>query len=166
MVATRKKRSKTVDLFIVTELIKEGERPQHIYTITASQEEANEYVNKKLQLDNKDHFKSWCELRNLDINGADTWNSYVGEVLLPNTPVPLFAISKVIYRVEDMAGLLRLFNRCKAIGCSYDNEVETVCSTLYDSIPNNPMGGECKDPLTEALKSGLNSIDANKNNKA
>lgn len=126
-----RKKDKSIELlFILDEsnpYLDEDKLILNILSVVATQEEAEEYIDKRLFTINFEHFKSWCELRNLAI-GKDSWLQYK---LLVYNPY-YYEKTKVDY--HSIASLMRMFYGCTPIGCSYDTIIET--SALLDRLDN------------------------------
>jgi hypothetical protein len=120
---------KTVKLFVVSSLIDEDGKVMSVdnlrfYTITETIEEAKDYVNRRLYLDNRDHFVGWCNLRNINPDDDSNWEQYLTST--NNIQFGKYLINKVTYRLKDVALIFRMFNNCIPIGASYEEEVELV----------------------------------------
>lgn len=115
-------KDKSISLFFISDkdnpYLDEDNKIPNILSVVSNENEAEEYIDKRLFIDNCDHFSSWCELRELEIN-RDSWLKYKSNIYNPYT----YELNEVSYKV--MASLLRLFYGCAPIGCSYDTLIET-----------------------------------------
>lgn len=146
------KREKIIDLFVVTinytGIETEGENfdPNKInfLTIASKKEECIEYINRRLLLENKEHFIGWCGLRDLDYKDFESWKAYVAST--GNVSMNKYVVSKVKYRIKDVATIFRMFNECVPIGVSYETDAEMV--NFMQKLPK-----ETVDKIEEELKS-------------
>lgn len=148
-----KKKPKDVDLYIVTlnYFPKDVDINKLIfYTITSTKEDCEEYINKRLFVENREHYESWCGLRGYDFKDMSKWKEYLtgGTVDLRK-----YIISKVTYKVKDIATIFRMFNNCTPLGTSYDNEneimrfIEQLMAEMPEEIEKMKNGEEIKETL-------------------
>lgn len=138
-----KRKPKQITLFAVTQNYIDTDvavRPEDLvfYTLTSTRQEAEEYINKRLYIENKQHFKSWCELRELDFLDVDSWFAYVDSGGLTDEKLIKYIITKVRYRVRDVATVFRMHNKSIPIGTSYEEAIEyfNIIEHLSDEQAN------------------------------
>ena len=93
------------------------------YTVSYNLEDCNEYIECKLYDDNESHYLQWCALRNLQPQDTYSWDKYFDTVLYDNIP---YKVIKMQVFFSDLLALVRLFEHCQPIGCSFDREVEKL----------------------------------------
>ena len=129
MQKTRKTRNKKIKLLFILDkdnlYIDEKTKLPNILSVVTTKEEADEYIDRRLFVENFDHYSSWCALRELDKN-IDSWSSYKKLIDIPY----YYEETKVDYKI--ISGLLRIFYGCAPIGCSFDTLIET--STLLSRL--------------------------------
>ena len=92
-------------------------------TLVSSIADAREYVERLIQVDHFEHFKSWAELRELDLNSDEAWNTYADTCVDPKEWAN-YVIAKMHYKHSDVAAMLRIFAHAVPLGCSYENSFE------------------------------------------
>lgn len=122
--------------------MKKNDPEKKIYTLTSSIENAYEYLNHLLQVEHFDHFKSWANLKGLDINDEATWTEYIANCIELDE-IAQYVVSKVLYTNESVAAMLRIFAKCIPLNCSFEHPSE-MKKYLQDT--------EMKAQLLEALK--------------
>ena len=105
-------------------LIYRNEDPSSLVTVLADKKQIDEFINRMIIVDNWDHFKMWCDLRNLDYKSTEEAESKY-----------TFIVKKTLYTKEALASILRMFNGCVPVGCSYENPVEaTYANLIYSKL--------------------------------
>ena len=104
-------------------VLKKSDSEKKIYTLTTSVNDAMEYAESMIQLDHFEHYSKWCDLRNLDMNDLNTWNTYYDNCVNDEEKMD-YAITKISYSGKYVASMLRMFANCIPLGCSYENEAE------------------------------------------
>lgn len=99
------------------------EAPDKFLTVTTKKDEAVEYALKLLKLEHLSHFQSWCILRNYSSNCPESWDIYFNDCI-SEAEKHDYIISKISYKLKDLAGIIRMFGGCVPLGCSYDLPVE------------------------------------------
>ena len=82
---------------------------------------------------NFDHFKSWCELRELDFKEPLSWELYKNFVRMDLSG---YRIRKFKFDKKELASILRMNYGCVPLGCSYESEMEKIIliNTIFDSV--------------------------------
>lgn len=119
----------------------------NILCVTSTKKEAEEYINKRLYIENYKHYCSWCELKGF-IQDNYSWNYYKKTVINNNY---FYTKSKVNY--NTLSGLLRIFYGCTPLGCSFDTLAEQTATIFRNS-----------EELEDMIENYLNPT--NKNNQA
>jgi hypothetical protein len=147
-----KKKPKSIELFVVTPNFPNPTEDFDLskiifYTITETQKQSEEYINRRLYLENKEHFTRWCELRELDYKDNNSWELYAKST--GNIPFNKFVISKVTYKLSDVASLFRMFNGCIPIGTTYEDSTEVI--QFMQNLPKESLD-KIEQNLKEAFK--------------
>ena len=127
--------NKTVPLYLVYK----NENPESLITVLANEKQINEFIDKMILVDNWDHFKMWCNLRKLDYKNVNSQYSYIDNYIETNPEETeskyTFIVKKTFYTREALSSILRMFNGCVPIGCSYENPVEiTYANLIYSKL--------------------------------
>ena len=137
--------------------VKNTDDMNQILTLTETKDQAMEFGYKYLRMKHFDHFKMWCELRNLDVTDIESWDSYFVTVL-PYEEKAKYVIIKKIYTHDEMAAFMRMFLRCAPIGCDYENDQELLYfqQLMYSQeIASNLMKSDLADRLKEMIDKEL-----------
>lgn len=113
------KNNKKISFFIV----QDNKDSPNFLTVTCKKEDAVDFAYKYLRVKNFDHFKLWCDLRELDPQSDSAWERYF-QTCLTIEEKRKYLIRKVTYKMNDLAAILRMFGGCLPIGCSFDTESE------------------------------------------
>lgn len=116
-------------LFLVT--LATDKHLNHVYTITEKKKQAEEWINKMTYIENRKHFKMWCELKGVTSDPEndgfnESWCQYYDSCI--STADPKYVMSKVSYKPANIATLFRIYNKCVPIGCSYDEDIEIAAA--------------------------------------
>lgn len=135
-----------VTLYMVTLSKIETPEQMRFFTITDNKKDCELYINKKLKIDYIEHFKMWCDLREIPMND-DSWSKYVMTDFVDKRK---YVIRRMKYKVKDLASILRLSNGCIPIGCGYESkeEYEAFLRTLPPEKLeefNKKLEEECND---------------------
>ena len=122
----KKQKAKSVSFWFIRDTRKlfldEANSIPNIVSLTTTPEEAEEFISRKLMGERSEHFKSWCDLRDLKQN-AESWDKYYRKVLRDSNPYTYY---KLEVDVRSVAGICRIFYGCVPIGCSFDTLIETI----------------------------------------
>ena len=113
-------KKKKITLYTVRSL----DNPLKIWCITTTKEEAEEYINKRLVIENMQDFESWCfynQIKNEDKPAA--WIKYFN-TRLPEEEKLKYRYYKTQYRDHEIAAILRLFTNCESLDCSFEAPFE------------------------------------------
>lgn len=150
-----KKKPKLIELFVVTHNFFGQEQINlneiNFLTITDKKEHCEEYVNRRLFLENKEHFKGWCDLRELNYQDSKSWELYIKST--GNIALGKYVISKIKYKVEDVATIFRMFNGCAPIGTTYEEKMEVI--HYMQNLPQESID-RIEQSLKEDLENKLN----------
>lgn len=131
---------KKIRCYIVKNIL----NPLKIYTLTTTKKEAEEYINKRLFLENQEDFDSWCFYHKVPENERDSyWPQYFNKRLSPEKKLQ-YTYFKAYYTLDEVCSMIRMFCGCQPIGCSYDTDYEnlyiskkqTIESTLTRELNN------------------------------
>lgn len=92
-------------------------------TLSDNRSDIVEYLMIFMQLKHKDHFESWCEIRELDKADVNNWFTYYNDCVDIEEKFD-FQLLKVKYTVKDIMVIMRMFGNCFPIGCSFEKEAE------------------------------------------
>jgi hypothetical protein len=147
-----KKKPKIIELFVVTNNIPFDGNDVDLsslkfFTITDKKEHCEEYVNRRLFLEHKEHFVSWCGLRELDYKDTSSWELYIKST--NNIPFGKYVISKIKYKLDDVATIFRMFNGCVPIGTTYEDRMEVI--QFMQNLPQKSLD-RIEQGLRESFK--------------
>ena len=142
-----KRREKKIEFYVAIEKAD----PTKFLCITNKKEEAIEYIIQHFKFLKMEHFKMWCNCRNLNINDDAAWFKYFNDVVTVEEKNE-YQVNKIGYTHSNLSALLRMFSGCVPIGCSFDTPAEyqyfdNKLKSL-DAVLNNP---ELKNGLEKAL---------------
>ena len=122
--------NKTVPLYLVYK----NENPESLVTVLANEKQINEFIDKMILVDNWEHFKMWCNLRKLDYKNVNSQYFYIDNYIETNPEEVkskyTFIVKKTLYTKEALSSILRMFNGCVPVGCSYEYPVEVTYANL------------------------------------
>lgn len=123
---------KKIKLFLVT--LMEDENYEELFTITCKRKQAEEYINKRIYIESKEHFDAWCGLKGFDCSEGGkefdrAWMKYFNDVVATNPPK--YKIIELTYDASGVALMFRIYNQCLPIGCSYDEAIEAASVIHY-----------------------------------
>lgn len=111
-------------------LVYKSEDANSLVTVLEKEYQINEFINRNIIVHNYNHFKAWCKLREMDYTKIESENAYIDNFLDTATEESLnkytYIVKKVYYTKTALASILRMFNGCLPLGCSYETEVEDV----------------------------------------
>ena len=137
---------KKIKLFLVT--LAEDDHCEKLFTVTCKRKQAEEYINKRIYIDSKEHFDAWCGLKGFDCSkgGKDfyrAWAKYFNDVIAENPPK--YKIIGLTYDASGVALMCRIYDRCLPIGCSYDESIEAASVIQYlGSQLDDALGADTK----------------------
>lgn len=112
--------NKKITQYIVTNDCKSTE-DMEIFTVVCKKEQACEYIEQRVKLDNAEHFISWCNLRNLNPGDQMSWEKYAVSC---DVSFDKYVFKKVKIDERGIAAICRMCNHCLPIGCSFDEPAE------------------------------------------
>ena len=112
-------RNKRITFYVVQDEL----NPVNFLTLTCSKKDAIEFAYTYLKIQHIEHFKLWCDLRELDYNTEMAWELY-SRKCITKEELKRYRIRKVSYTFNAVASMLRMFGRCNPIGCSFDTPTE------------------------------------------
>lgn len=131
-------------------LIYKDDKCNELLTVVSSKKQINEFIDRMIIVDNWEHYMLWCDLKSIDYKDVSNHKKYIDNYIITN-PEEVnskysFVIQKVIYTKDLFASILRMFNGCTPIGCSYENTCElTYITELYSKlIKDNDIEDENK----------------------
>lgn len=131
-------KEKAIDLYVVTPNMgnkKEFDLSNVVfYTITSKKKDCEEYINRRVFIENREHYVSWCGIRGLNYKDDKSWEQYI---TTSDININKYVISKINYKIKDVATIFRLFNHCVPVGASYEEEYEVI--QLLQSIPKKSL---------------------------
>ena len=104
--------------------VRSFDNPLKIWCITTTKAEAEEYINRRLVVENMQDFESWCfynQIKNEDKPAA--WIKYFN-TRLPEEEKLKYRYYKTQYRDHEIAAILRLFTNCESLDCSFEAPFE------------------------------------------
>lgn len=104
--------------------------PEELVTILTKKSDIDEYIERRILLDNYEHYKMWCELKGLDINSLENEKEYVYNHIEYSDDEEInkytFCMRKVYYSIDNIASSLRMFYNCIPVGCTYEDKNEFI----------------------------------------
>ena len=92
-------------------------------TLSDKEDDCLEYIYIKEVQEHAEHFYLWCESRKLDPMDTSNWKAY-RDITLGNTCD--YRIIPFDISWEDLLAMIRMFQCCKPIGCSYERTLEVM----------------------------------------
>lgn len=110
-------------------------------TILNKLSDIDEYINRRILVDNYTHFKLWCELHNYNPEDKSAMEEYIQSILSGLTIDDLkqydFVVKKAVYDPNRLSSLLRMFYSCVPVGCSWEQPSEVIYTNiLYNNLRN------------------------------
>lgn len=110
-------------------------------TILNKLSDIDEYINRRILVDNYTHFKLWCELHNYNPEDKSAMEEYIQSILSGLTIDDLkqydFVVKKAVYDPNRLSSLLRMFYSCVPVGCSWEQPSEVIYTNiLYNNLKN------------------------------
>ena len=120
-------------------LVYRNENPASLVTVLADKKQIDEFIDRMIIVDNWDDYKLWCNLRNLDYKNLESYYSYIDNYIATNPEEVeskyTFIVTKTFYTKEALSSILRMFNGCVPLGCSYESPVEiTYANLIYSKL--------------------------------
>ena len=112
-------------------LVCEADNDESIVCVCSTVKEIGEFINSKILVDHFDHYKRWCELKNIDFNDITSKRSYLINYFNNSSEETLdkysYIIKKINYDKATVAAVLRILHGYIPLGCSYESpeEVQT-----------------------------------------
>lgn len=125
----KSKKQKYVTMYGVFKSVGETYNIDDLICTTATEEEAYEYLTRKTYIDNEAHYKMWCKAHDKN-ESEEAFNEYVYTVIAEDEDYK-FSIIKMHYTYEEVASIIRCMSGYKAIGTSFESELENeITKTL------------------------------------
>lgn len=146
----RDRKDKKVPMFLVTNeddlYFNEEKGLVKFQCITYTEDQAIEYIETVLFMNHKDHYKMWCELRDLEL-GADSWGAYKKITGVHN---PYF-YKKVNFNYSTLASMLRVQSDYTPLGCSFELPEEQLfgLTKMLNSVQEEPQKQVEEEPVKE-----------------
>lgn len=93
------------------------------YSIVNTLKEAAEFMIRLSVANSGEHYLSWCGIHDLEPSNQTAINLYFHDVVEDKDAFSALAIK---YDLSKIAAILRIFNRCVPLGCSYDLDIEHI----------------------------------------
>ena len=129
------KRKKKVFVYLVYE----NEKEDSLVTILSKQEQIGEFIDRMVILDHWNHYVAWCKLRELNYKDIESEQAYIENFYKIATQEDkqnyTYIVKRVAYNTDAIASILRMFNGCVPIGCSYEFKGEfTYANMVYGDL--------------------------------
>lgn len=110
-------------------------------TILNKLSDIDEYINRRILVDNYTHFRPWCELHNRNPEDKSVMKEYIQSILSGLTPDDLkqydFVVKTAVYDANRLSSILRMFYSCVPLGCSWEQPSEVIYTNiLYNNLKN------------------------------
>lgn len=135
-------------------LIYRNEDENSLVSIVENKEQVAEFIRRSILIYHYKHFKAWCKLRRMDYRSPVSENNYIDNFIETSDEESLsqytYVIKKAYYTRSSIAAVLRMFNSCLPMGCSYETSAEDMyANLLYDQLQEvnkkeNPSDGSTK----------------------
>ncbi len=152
--------NKKITFFVVQD--KENKNPSNFLTVTCTKEDAIEYAYTYLKIQHVEHFKLWCDLRELDYNSKEAWNLY-SKKCLTTEDLKRYIIRKITYTFNELTAILRMFGNCPPLGCSFDTPTEY--SYLKYKLETQKLASYFSNAIKEAMDKKENKEEAKEDGK-
>lgn len=104
--------------------VRSFDNPLKIWCITTTKAEAEEYINRRLVVENMQDFESWCFYNQIkDEDKPAAWIKYFN-TRLPEEEKLKYRYYKTQYKDHEIAAILRLFTNCESLDCSFEAPFE------------------------------------------
>lgn len=105
-------------------LVYRNEQEDSLVTILSQQDQINEFIDRMVIIDHWKHYVAWCKLRELNYKTKTSESAYIDNFYKIATQEDIkhytYIVKKVAYNTDAIASILRMFNGCVPIGCSYE----------------------------------------------
>lgn len=120
-------------------LIYKNEDENSLVSVVEKKEDVDEFIRRSILIYHYKHFKAWCKLRNIDYRNPVSENYYISNFIETADEETLnqytYVIKKAYYTRSSIAAILRMFNSCLPMGCSYETSAEdTYANLLYNQL--------------------------------
>lgn len=136
---------KKVILFFITEnLANINDCLNHIHSIVANKSQAREYINKRVYMDNIQHFSMWCDYHERDVNDINDFYDYLNIRYKDNPdehPFLKYRVIKMKYKISDLCSIIRQLSFFQPVNASYETqeEVDYYLETLKEEGNKNDI---------------------------
>lgn len=151
---------KVVALFKV-----DDDRSTSLLTIVNNKKQAKAYANAFLRLEKINHFKLWCEYRNLDVSDTLAWEQYVQDCV-QEEELNSYRIKTCRLNKDFVLSTLRDSSKCLPLGLGYEETSEYV--NLIEFVMSQKDDPEVKEYINNLrlfdnkLDDLLNKLNLNK----
>lgn len=135
-------------------LIYKDENENSLISVVEKKQQVDEFIRRTILVYHYKHFKAWCKLKNIDYTDPLSENAYIDNFIITSDEETLnqytYIVKKAYYTKASIASILRMFNNCLPLGCSYETNAENVyANLLYDQLQEvnkkeNPSDGSTK----------------------
>lgn len=120
-------------------LVFKNEQEDSLVTILSKQGQIKEFIDKMVIIDHWDHYVAWCKLRELNYKDIESEQAYIENFYKTATQEDMqnytYIVKRAAYNTDAIASILRMFNGCVPIGCSYEFKGELAyASMIYSDI--------------------------------
>ncbi len=116
---------KKVKLYFITPYTEDrNESLKQPYTVVSDMRQARTYINMRVFLENQEHFKMWCDLHNKNFNDLNTFYNYIDIRYGDDSPYNKYDVIPVVYKVNDLCGMLRTIAGVEPLGLYYESDIE------------------------------------------
>ena len=120
-------------------LIYKNKDENSLVSVVEKKEQVDEFIRRSILVYNYTHFKSWCKLREIDYRNPISENYYINNFIETSDKETLSqyncVVKKAYYTKSSIAAILRMFNSCIPMGCSYETNIEDVyANLLYNQL--------------------------------
>lgn len=94
-----------------------------LLTIAKNKQQVRAYARAFLRLNNMEHFKLWCDLRQIDYKDELSWDEYM-RTCIPEEILLQYRIKKLCFTKDKLAETCRLAANLLPIGLPYEGDIE------------------------------------------
>lgn len=94
-------------------------------TLVNTKDQCREFVSNIFKVERREHYLSWCDLKEVDADDASNWECYYNTCVSP-VDKNEYLIKPITYQWQEILGIMRMFGGCVPIGSSFDTAMEKL----------------------------------------
>lgn len=132
MFSKKRKKDKKISVYAIIS----SDNPRQILNIVRTRENALEFARALIKKHHKEHFESWCGLKNLDVKDEKAFDLYF-DTVVDDKEKRKYKTTKIFYTIYDLLAIVRMFGGYESLGCSYESELEMLYKETIDELVEN-----------------------------